>query len=135
MDDDGCVDDQDDKLYLAEKQLREAREEEAAKAAAAKAQEEQERLHQEHLAEIAHIKRVEEERLAACAKSKETIEFDGVVVNELLFYIPQDSDVKEDYTPFAYDNQSDEPVAQKVDGVEVNEDLFEGDDDLDDLEN
>ena len=53
MDDDGCVDNQDDKLYLAEKQMREEREEEASRAAAKKAQKEQDRLLEEHRAEIA----------------------------------------------------------------------------------
>mmetsp|Transcript_17309 Transcript_17309/g.28950 ORF Transcript_17309/g.28950 Transcript_17309/m.28950 type:complete len:363 (-) Transcript_17309:88-1176(-) len=134
VDDDGCVDNQDDQLYLAEKQLREQREEEAAKEAARKAQREQDRLLEEHKAEIAHIKRVEEERLARCAQSIETIEFDEIIVNEMLFHIPEDYDIQEDFTPFEFDTPEEEPVAQKVDGVEVNEALFGGDDELDGLE-
>lgn len=132
MDDDGCVDNQDDQLYLAEKELREAREEEAAKEAAKKAQREQDRLLEEYTAEIAHIRRVEEQRLAKCSRSKETIEFDEVVVNELLFFLPEDHDIQEDFTPFEFDRPEDEPV--KGDSVEVNEELFGGDDDVDGLE-
>jgi hypothetical protein len=136
VDDDGCVDNQDDQLYLAEKELRELREVEAAEAAARKAQAEQDRLLEEHLAEIAHIKRVEKQRLDKCSKSVETIEFDGIVINEMLFCLPDDYDINEDFTPFDYENQEEEPVSQKVDGVEVNEELFGGDDDddLDDVE-
>ena len=134
VDDDGCVDNQDDQLYLTEKRLREAREEAAAQEAALKAQKEQERLREEHKAEIAHIKRVEMERLQRCSRSAETIEFDEIVVNEMLFYIPDDYDIQEDCTPFEFDNPADEPVPKKVDGIEVDEDLFGGDDDLDDLE-
>jgi hypothetical protein len=134
VDDDGCVDDQDDKLYLAEKELREQREEEAAKEAAKKAQREQDRLLEEHKAEIAHIKRVEQERLARCAQSTETIEFDEIIVNEMLFHIPDDYDIQEDFTPFEFDTPEEEPVAKKVDGVEVNEALFGGDDELEGLE-
>lgn len=131
VDDDGCVDDQDDKLYLAEKALREEREEEASRAAAKKAQKEQDRLLEEHLAEIAHIKRVEKERLTRCSASVETIEFDEIVVNEMLFYIPKDYDIQEDFTPFEFDTPEEEPVALKEEEVEVNEELFGGDDDLD----
>lgn len=132
VDDDGCVDDEDDKLYLAEKQLREEREEEAARAAAKKAQKEQDRLLEEHLAELAHIKRVENERLARCAKSMETITFDEIVVNELLFHIPEDHDIQEDFTPFEFDTPEEEPVSLKE--VVVDEKLFGGDDDLEGIE-
>lgn len=134
VDDDGCVDDQDDKLYQAEKELREQREEEAAREAAKKAQREQDRLLEEHKAEIAHVKRVESERLARSAKSTVKILVEEILVNEMLFYIPDDYDIQEDFTPFEFDNAEDEPVSggQKVDGVEVNEALFGGDDDLDD---
>lgn len=135
VDDDGCVDDTDDQLIIAEKELREQREEAAAQEAAKRAQAEQDRLQEEHQAEIAHIKRVEKQRLKKCASSVETIEFLGIVINEMLFYIPEGHDIQEDFTPFVYENQEDEPLAKQVDGIEVNEDLFEGeDDDLDDLE-
>lgn len=35
------------------------------------------------------MKRVEKERLAPCAKSTETIEFDEIVVNEMLFHFTE----------------------------------------------
>jgi hypothetical protein len=142
VDDDACVDDQDDKLYLAEKELREAREEEASRAAAKKAQREQDRLLEEHLAEIAHIKRVEQQRLAAAATSVATIEFDDIVVNEMLFCLPENYDIQEDFTEFEFDEEEEEERAvRREEGgevkegeVKVDEKLFGGDDDDVDLE-
>ena len=78
---------------------------------------------------------MEKERLVRCAKSVETIDFDDIVVNEMLFYIPEDHDIQEDFTPFEFDTPEEEPASLKQDdGVEVNEELFGGDDDLEGIE-
>jgi len=154
VDDEGAADDKDAVEYYNEQKAREEREEALQRAAAKKAQEEQERLFEIHKLEIEQKVRDEEARRKAARTSTTTFVLDGVTVKTAVF----DNVEREDLSFFAVaeapteeeERMANEEAARKLaeatkndtkgeevkkeDNIEVNEELFGGDDDLDDLD-
>lgn len=143
VDDDGAVDQEEETHYQNEQKAQEEREEALSRAAAARAQEEQQRLFEIERVEREHRAFEEQRRRDTAAQSSRYFEVDGVQVKLAIFSVTE----KEDLTLFAEDfpledesddeeeNQNESEPKEGHESVEVNEDLFAGDDeDLDDLE-
>lgn len=98
VDDDGALNDEDEKLYNSEFLRREKEEEERAKVEYERVSAEQERLAQLQQAELAALRhKYEEKRLHAAAATRKTIQLLGVIVNSIVF---EDRDDDEDLAPF-----------------------------------